>query len=175
MICNNCGKEIEQGAFFCSFCGTKAVPPQPVTEIPVTAASEAPAIQNTERAIEETAAEVKSEPLSAVNSASAAASVTAPAPTSAPAPTMASTPTPAPAPAPIPVQTRGYNGFSQPVPPPPPIPYTRKRKPEKPPKTEKPKTFFGKGALALCLIIIGILSCSTTVFATLFFTLLGRI
>lgn len=56
------------------------------------------------------------------------------------------------------------------APPPPPVPYKeKKRKPEKEP------AFFGKGALIACLIVIGILSCSTTVFATLFFTLLGRI
>ena len=73
------------------------------------------------------------------------------------------------------VEARINSGFSQPVPPPPPMPFVENRKPVKPPKQEKPKTFFGKGALALCLIIIGILSCSTTVFATLFFTLLGKI
>ena len=80
-------------------------------------------------------------------------------------------PAPTPAPVPTPVETRVSNSFSSPVPPPPPMPGAQNRKP---PKEEKPKTFFGKGALAICLIIIGLLSCSTTVFATLFFTLLGR-
>lgn len=56
------------------------------------------------------------------------------------------------------------------APPPPPVPYKEKKA-----KPEKEPTFFGKGALIACLIVIGILSCSTTVFATLFFTLLGRI
>lgn len=56
------------------------------------------------------------------------------------------------------------------APPPPPIPYKEKKA-----KPEKEKTYFGKGALIACLVVIGILSCSTTVFATLFFTLLGRI
>lgn len=56
------------------------------------------------------------------------------------------------------------------APPPPPIPYKEKKA-----KPEREKTYFGKGALIACLVVIGILSCSTTVFATLFFTLLGRI
>ena len=56
------------------------------------------------------------------------------------------------------------------APPPPPVPYKEKKV-----KQKKEPTFFGKGALIACLIVIGILSCSTTVFATLFFTLLGRI
>ena len=80
-----------------------------------------------------------------------------------------------PAPIPRPVEMRANSGFSSPVPPPPTIPGAVNVKPPKPKKEEKPKTFFGKGAFALCLILIGILSCSTTVFATLFFTLLGRI
>lgn len=56
------------------------------------------------------------------------------------------------------------------APPPPPVPYKEKKV-----KQKKEPTFFGKGALIACLIVIGILSCSTTVFATLFFTILGRI
>ena len=37
---------------------------------------------------------------------------------------------------------------------------------------EKPKTFFGTGALVFCLVVIGLLSISTGVFAGLFFSLL---
>ncbi|MGN0656785.1 MAG: zinc ribbon domain-containing protein [Ruminiclostridium sp.] len=40
------------------------------------------------------------------------------------------------------------------------------------PLPEKPKTFFGTGALVFCLVIIGLLSISTGVFAGLFFSLL---
>lgn len=74
-------------------------------------------------------------------------------------------------------ETPSQEPFTAPVqpvniaPPPPPVPYMEVR-------AEKPKkeaTFFGKGALIACLVVIGILSCSTTVFATLFFTILGRI
>lgn len=39
-------------------------------------------------------------------------------------------------------------------------------------KREKVKTDFGKGALAFCLVIIGLLAVSTGVFAGLFFSLL---
>lgn len=39
-------------------------------------------------------------------------------------------------------------------------------------KTEKVKTDFGKGALAFCLVIIGLLAISTGVFAGLYFSLL---
>ena len=40
------------------------------------------------------------------------------------------------------------------------------------PLPEKPKTFFGTGALVFCLVVIGLLSISTGVFAGLFFSLL---
>ena len=40
------------------------------------------------------------------------------------------------------------------------------------PLPEKPKTFFGTGALVFCLAVIGLLSISTGVFAGLFFSLL---
>lgn len=40
------------------------------------------------------------------------------------------------------------------------------------PEKEKVKTDFGKGALAFCLVIIGILAVSTGVFAGLYFSLL---
>ena len=39
----------------------------------------------------------------------------------------------------------------------------------------KEKVDFGKGALALCLVVIGILAASTTVFATLYFTLISTL
>ena len=57
--------------------------------------------------------------------------------------------------------------FTGAVPPPvmPEIRYTE-------PLPEKPKTFFGTGALVLCLAVIGLLSISTGVFAGLFFSLL---
>lgn len=152
MICNNCGKEIGQGCLFCAYCGRRAETPEPVAENrPETIEIEIPTEAPVEKAVEKTAAEP------------------VPAPTPAPVPTPATIP--APAPVPTPVETRVSNSFSSPVPPPPPMPGAQNRKP---PKEEKPKTFFGKGALAICLIIIGLLSCSTTVFATLFFTLLGR-
>ena len=163
MICNNCGKELEQGASFCSYCGTRAAQPQPVAEEkPVNTEAET----RVEKAVEETTVQTPS--------TAAEEPISAPAPAAAPTTTAATAPNPAPAATPTPVRTKDYNGFSQPVPPPPPMPFVENRKPVKSPKAEKPKTFFGKGALALCLIIIGILSCSTTVFATLFFTLLGR-
>jgi len=38
---------------------------------------------------------------------------------------------------------------------------------------EKEKYFFGKGALTLCLILIGVLSASTVTFLVLFLSLLG--
>ena len=154
MFCNNCGKEIEQGCMFCSSCGTRAVQPAPeekTENTEVTAKIEATVEATVENAAEEAV----------------------PVPT--PAPTPVPTPVPMAEPVAAPVEARINSGFSQPVPPPPPMPFVENRKPVKSPKQEKPKTFFGKGALALCLIIIGILSCSTTVFATLFFTLLGRI
>ena len=153
MFCNNCGKEIEQGCMFCSSCGTRAVQPAPEEKMEnteVTAKIEAPVEATAETTVENAAEEA------------------------VPVPTPAPTPVPTPVPVAAPVEARINSGFSQPVPPPPPMPFVENRKPVKPPKQEKPKTFFGKGALALCLIIIGILSCSTTVFATLFFTLLGR-
>lgn len=40
------------------------------------------------------------------------------------------------------------------------------------PLPEKPKTFFGTGALIFCLVIIGLLSISTGMFAGLYFSLL---
>lgn len=40
------------------------------------------------------------------------------------------------------------------------------------PLPEKPKTFFGTGALVFCLVIIGLLSISTGMFAGLYFSLL---
>ena len=114
---------------------------------------EVPVEMPVEKAVENTAAE---EPI--------------PAPTPAPVPVP--TPAPIPGPIPVPMDARVNNGFSGQVPPPPPMPSGNNVMRG---KEEKPKTFFGKGALAVCLVIIGILSCSTTVFATLFFTLLGRI
>ncbi|MGN0617520.1 MAG: zinc ribbon domain-containing protein [Ruminiclostridium sp.] len=39
------------------------------------------------------------------------------------------------------------------------------------PLPEKPKTFFGTGALVFCLVIIGLLSISTGMFAGLYFSL----
>lgn len=54
--------------------------------------------------------------------------------------------------------TPGYN--EQPV-----MPYV----PEKP---QAEKVYFGKGALAFCLVIIGLLAISTGVFAGLYFSLL---
>lgn len=39
----------------------------------------------------------------------------------------------------------------------------------------KEKEYFGKGALALCLIVIGLLAASTGVFACLYFSLVGMI
>lgn len=41
------------------------------------------------------------------------------------------------------------------------------------PLPEKPKTFFGTGALVFCLVIIGLLSISTGMFAGLYFSLLA--
>ncbi len=41
-----------------------------------------------------------------------------------------------------------------------------------PEKEEPEKVFFGKGALAFCLVIIGLLAISTGVFAGLYFSLL---
>lgn len=52
--------------------------------------------------------------------------------------------------------------------PPPDIPEIRYTEP----LPEKPKTFFGTGALVFCLVVIGLLSISTGVFAGLFFSLL---
>lgn len=95
-----------------------------------------------------------------------------PVPVPTPTPVPVPTPVPMAAPVPAPAEARVNNGFSGQVPPPPPMPVGNNVMRS---KEEKPKTFFGKGALAVCLVIIGILSCSTTVFATLFFTLLGRI
>ena len=39
----------------------------------------------------------------------------------------------------------------------------------------KEKEYFGKGALALCLVVIGILAASTGIFACLYFSLIGMI
>ena len=39
----------------------------------------------------------------------------------------------------------------------------------------KDKEYFGKGALALCLVVIGLLAASTGVFAGLYFSLVGMI
>ena len=41
-----------------------------------------------------------------------------------------------------------------------------------PEKAEPEKVFFGKGALAFCLVVIGLLAISTGVFAGLYFSLL---
>ena len=164
MICNNCGKETGQSSLFCPFCGLKL-------------AKEETAPKETD--IEEAATQISPVATEEAVPAPAPVPVTVPvaAPASEPVQTAAPAPIPAPVPAPIPrpVEMRANSGFSSPVPPPPPIPGAVNIKPPKPKKEEKPKTFFGKGAFALCLILIGILSCSTTVFATLFFTLLGRI
>lgn len=164
MICNNCGKETGQSSLFCPFCGLKLNKGETTpdkTAIEETAAQTAPV------AAEDAVTVPTPTPVSVPVAAAEPAKIPAPMPVPASAP--------APAPIPRPVEARVNSGFSSPVPPPPPMPGEVNRKPPKPKKEEKPKTFFGKGAFALCLVIIGILSCSTTVFATLFFTLLGRI
>lgn len=158
MFCNNCGKEIEQGCVFCSFCGIKITPAQNTAEEP----ARQPVPEETTPISEPTAKEEAVIPAST--------------PTPIPVPETVSIPItipiPIPEPIPTPVNVTPESAVPGSVPPPPPMPGIYNNVP---PKQEKPKTFFGKGALALCLIIIGILSCSTTVFATLFFTLLGKI
>lgn len=97
MNCKNCGKEIETGAAFCTFCGTKV---EQAAEEPV---------------IEEKAA-----------------------------------------------STQFGSAFEQAEQPA--APYANGQQNE--------KVDFGKGALAFCLVVIGILSISTGVFAGLYFSVI---
>ena len=170
MICNNCGKETGQSSLFCPFCGLKLAKEETA---PKETVIEEAATQISPVAAEE--ARPAPVPVPVQTATPAPAQTAAPAPVPTPVTAQAPMSAPVPAPIPRPVEMRANSGFSSPVPPPPPIPGAVNVKPPKPKKEEKPKTFFGKGAFALCLILIGILSCSTTVFATLFFTLLGRI
>lgn len=103
MICVNCGKEVRDGAKFCTFCGTPMAVPAPEAEsAPVVESETEPA------SVVEAAPAAESMPESAPEAEPAAAPATEPAPVEEPVPEPApeSEPAPAaePAPAPTPVQ-----------------------------------------------------------------------
>ena len=116
MICVNCGKYVEDGAVFCTNCGTRV-------SAPVITVSE----QETANAVSEPAAEAK------------------------PA-------QPYTAPYAEPVASSWSN---QP-----------QIQPVVPDAPQKEKVYFGKGALAFCLVVIGLLAISTGVFAGLYFSVI---
>lgn len=105
MICVNCGKEVRDGAKFCTFCGTPIAAPAPEAEsAPITESAPEP-VPVTESAAESApVTESAPEPAPVTESAPVTEPTPAPAPVqSAPAPTPAPV-QPAPIPTPIPVQ-----------------------------------------------------------------------
>ncbi len=149
MYCNNCGKIAEEGSVFCTGCGKKLEAAPVVTEAEQLAAEEAvdTAMEIKEKA-QEIAAEVSGiaeEPsvVQAKNEASPAESF-----------------------------NRSYSSYTPPAN----SGIYTKAEPSVPfvPDVNsgvKEKVDFGKGALAFCLVIIGLLAISTGVFAGLYFSL----
>ena len=111
MHCINCGKDIEEGAAFCTNCGTRVT-------APVVTAEE-----------QEAAGEEKiSEPVQTYT-----------------------------APYAEPVGAASWSS-------------TPRLQPVVPEAPQKEKVYFGKGALAFCLVVIALLAISTGVFAGLYFS-----
>jgi hypothetical protein len=179
MICINCGNTVDNGVLFCPFCGKKiedmvdlekksvavndvfegsapsdapfvpTAPPTPPVP-PVPAFSEAP--------------KPPVPPVPAFSEAPKPPVPPVPAFSEAPKPPVSPVPafSEAPKPPVNPVPT--YNPAPKPQP-----------QPVQPVRTapKKKKEFFGAGAFALCLAVIGILAASTGIFAYLYFSLLG--
>ena len=142
MYCNSCGKIVENGAVFCTGCGKK------LNETVVLGSVKAPVPEFKPPVTEPTApVSENKEPPSLLDMMGTASNTAAPA-----AESSAAGP---------PVSTGIYEKE------PPVMPYVPDAK-----VTVPEKTYFGKGALAFCLVIIGLLAISTGVFAGLYFSLL---
>ena len=144
MYCNSCGKIVENGAVFCTGCGKRInEAPSPVSEQTFVPAPEfKPPVTE-----ENVPASENKEPPSLLDMMD-------------PIQKEPSFSTEAAIPAPQ--SNRGIYEKEPPVMPY--VPDTNKSVPE--------KTYFGKGALAFCLVVIGLLAISTGVFAGLYFSLL---
>lgn len=148
MFCINCGATVDDESIFCTNCGKriKADPVVTVAEQEAQSVAETPVQPAMETPVQ--SAEPENEPAVPQN-----------APVQPEAPAFISEQPAAEIPAPSCTSyTPAYNQ-------PPVMPYV----PEKP---QAEKVYFGKGALAFCLVIIGLLAISTGVFAGLYFSLL---
>ena len=121
MFCINCGKNVEEGAVFCTNC-VRRIKADPVVTIEEQAVI-------TSDTTDSTAVETTDEPAQAFST-----------------PPQVST-----------VASWSNEPVIQPV-----VPET----------PQKEKVFFGKGALAFCLVVIGLLAISTGVFAGLYFSVI---
>lgn len=145
MYCNSCGKFVENGAVFCTGCGKRINEP---VNSSVQAAVAVPELKPMETAEPVTEKKREESPLDIM------------------APIREELPTAPEVSAPELSGTSPMNtGLYEKEPPVMPyVPEVNKNVPE--------KTYFGKGALAFCLVIIGLLAISTGVFAGLYFSLL---
>lgn len=147
MYCNSCGKFVENGAVFCTGCGKKINEPVISSEQTVTAAPE-PKPAETAVPVPEEKREVSLLDMMAPIKEEPIAPET----NAAASQNSAS------------VQPMNIGVYEKEPPVMPYVPEVKKSVPE--------KTYFGKGALAFCLVIIGLLAISTGVFAGLYFSLL---
>lgn len=154
MYCNSCGKFVESGSVFCTGCGKKINDPvvtsEPTKVNPPMEAAAAPVEKTAGESLLDMMAPIKEEPDV----------------TSAPVETPASVGTPVSSGTLVsdsaPVQPTGIYEKEPPL-----MPYVPEMN-----KSVPEKTYFGKGALAFCLVVIGLLAISTGVFAGLYFSLL---
>lgn len=148
MFCKNCGAQLEDSVTFCTQCGVRLSKPAPAPEaVPM---PEAPPV---------------SEPVLVTEAAPIAEEAPAPETVSAaeiPVPEAEPVSEAASAPVREFVESHSAPPMSETVLPPP-VGFAAG-------KPVKEKTFFGVGALVFCLIIIGVLSIATGVFAGLYFS-----
>ena len=195
MICKNCGNTTDDSVLFCPYCGKKieeiidfekkSAAVNDVFSTSGPSAAPAPAFSDEPRQDITAAPTVpQAAPVSPAPPTNAAPPVTpVPAFSRAPGQDAAPVPPVTPVPAFDSAQTQNVRSAAaipgaasmQSAPPLKPAAPVQPLPPQAKPARGKKKEFFGAGAFALCLVIIGLLSASTGVFAYLYFSLLGAI
>lgn len=189
MICRNCGNTTDDGILFCPYCGKKI---EEIIDLEKKTAAVNDVFASSETTDPQVVPPVAPAP---AYTEEPRPNVPPVAPAPRPAPTGTVMPPPAfgrapvqnaePVPPVTPVPAFNSEPVSdlrpthaapvppvQPLKPAAPVPPLSQIQPAKPASGKK-KEFFGTGAFVLCLVIIGLLSASTGIFAYLYFSLLG--
>ena len=148
MYCNNCGKIAEEGSVFCTGCGKKLEAAPVVTEAEQAAAENA---VNTAMEIKEKAQEIAAEASGITEEPAVVQAQAEASPADSFNRSFSSYTPPA---------NSGIYTKTEPA-----VPFVPNVN-----NNAKEKVDFGKGALAFCLVIIGLLAISTGVFAGLYFS-----